>query len=470
MSARCKPLLKSLLLGALLCGQAVLAQTAPPASMEELLNQVEQGRASEARENAEREARFAQDQAHQAELLKALQAERQAEEARAAELEATFDANEKQLAMAEQTLRERMGSLSDLFNDIHATASDLHQQFSTSLVSTQYHGRNAFLEDLVKKSSDASRLPSIEEIERLWFEIQREMTESGKVVAYNQTVVRPDGEHLDETVFRVGSFNLVSQDGRYLAYDNTRDVVFELPRQPAAPYRKQSAGLAAAGGAMVPFALDPTGPSGGGFLRVLVEQLSPLERIQQGGRLGYAIMALGLVSVLVGVWRLVLLEIMNRRVQAQRLDKTARLDNPLGRLMAVYGKDPLLDPEALELRLDEALIKEKPALVRGQIWLRMASAFAPLLGLLGTVLGLIATFQGFTLASTVDAGAMANGIAAAMVTTVQGLCAAIPVMLLSAAMLHRSQRITALLEEQVAHLLSGQALPGPAATAAGSAG
>lgn len=426
----------------------------PAASLDELLQRVESGRLQESRENAAREAKFAQNRSQQASLLKEAVAERQAEEARAAKLEAAFDANEKKLAIAEQTLRERLGSLTELFGHITTTSGDLRTVFGTSLASVQYPNRELFLDDLVKKSSSTNKLPSIEEIERLWFEIQREMIESGKVVAFDTTVISPDGEQAPKRVVRVGVFNMVSEDGKYLSFDSSKNSVSELPRQPAGSFLSQAKALAAATSGTTRFGVDPTGPTGGSFLAALINSPTLEERWHQGGTVGYIITAIGVLAFIIAFIRIAVLTVVGGKVNKQLKSDTANPNNPLGRVLAVYEANPAADAETLELKLSEAVLKEIPKLEYGQTMLKIITGVAPLLGLLGTVTGMIITFQAITIYGAGDPKAMAGGISSALVTTVLGLCVAIPSLLLHTWVAGRSKRIIHVLEEQTTGIIA----------------
>lgn len=449
--------LKSLAVGGVLAlaGGLAFAQQ-QSASLADLLKQVEQGRVSESRENAAREARFAQDRSQQSQLLREIQAERAREETRAGQLEASFESNESKLAIAEQTLRERLGSLTELFGHITTASGDMRNVFGTSLISVQYPNREVFLDELVKKASDNSKLPSIEEIERLWFEIQREMTESGKVVAFNHTVVRPSGEQVDQRVVRVGAFNLISADGRYLSFEGGKNLVSELARQPSRGYLSQARDLANARSDFTRFGVDPTGPTGGSFLAALINSPTLEERWHQGGIVGYIISAIGVLALLIAVIRFSVLFTVSAKVKSQLKSSEAKTNNPLGRVLTVHEQNPTANAETLELKLSEAVLKEIPRLEQGQTLLKIIAGVAPLLGLLGTVTGMIITFQAITIYGAGDPKAMAGGISSALVTTVLGLVVAIPTLLMHTAVAGRSKKIIHILEEQTTGIIAAR--------------
>lgn len=428
-------------------------------NLDQLLELARDGRAREAKENAAREAQFKADRARQAELLETAKAERAAEEKRSETLEAEFEANEQELVALGEALTQRLGALKELFGVMQQVAGDTRGQFENSVTSLQYPDRDAFLSELVEKMSSTSKLASMEDIERLWFELQREMTESGRVVTFPATVVGADGAAVATDVTRVGVFNLVA-DGRYLDYrwdaDTQTGRVVALPRQPAERYLDTVAALESADAGLVPFSLDPTR---GQLLRLLIQAPTLEERFEQGGVIGKVIIfGLGGLAALLSVWRLLALTFTGLAVatQKRRPEKPGK-GNPLGRVLQVYQNHPDADVETLELKLAEAVLKETPKLTRGNMLLKVISVVAPLLGLLGTVTGMIITFQAITLFGTGDPKLMAGGISQALVTTVCGLVVAIPTVLLHTVVSGRSRSIIEVLEAQAAGLVARRA-------------
>ena len=212
---------------------SVLAQEAK--SLDELLQFVKQGQVSEAKENRAREQRFAKDKANQASELKNAEAERARQEALSAQLEGTFEENERMVAQRQQQLKEKLGTLAELFGHLTSAAGDLATNLELSLTSAQYPGRQVFLQELIAKMSGSDKLPSIEEIERVWYELNREMVESGKVVSFTSEVAKPNGDKVEQKVVRVGTFNIVSDEGMYLTFVPTKGSLEELARQPSGP-------------------------------------------------------------------------------------------------------------------------------------------------------------------------------------------------------------------------------------------
>lgn len=440
-------------LGALLTlGAAQAQETEAPeqkaSSLDQLLDFVRQGKTSEARENRQREQRFQAAKADQQRLLNEAKAERERQEQISARLENTFEENELRISEKQKQLKERLGTLAELFGHLTSAAGDAATNFEGSLISVEYPGREEFLNNLIAKMAAQDQLPSIEEIERVWFELQREATESGKISRFTHEVSKPDGEKVSQQVVRVGTWNVVSEDGKYLTFVPAKGSLEELSRQPAGPYQGWARSLVSAQGGMNKFGVDPTGPAGGGFLSALINSPTLEERWHQGGYIGYAITAVGLIAFLIAIWRLVVLSAMSSKVNSQLKTSSANTNNPLGRVLKVHEDNPNMDPETLELKLEEAILRETPAIESSLTLLKIISAVAPLMGLLGTVTGMIITFQAITIFGAGDPKAMAGGISGALVTTVLGLLVAIPTVLLHTIVNGRAQRIIHVLNEQ----------------------
>ncbi|HCH20716.1 MAG TPA: energy transducer TonB [Cellvibrionales bacterium] len=421
-------------------------------SLDELLEFVKQGQVNEAKENKAREARFLAEKTSQAKALSNAKKTRTEEEKRSTRLEKTFDENKEKITIKRAALNEAKGSLNELFGHINSTAGDMRENFNLSLVSSEYPNRGEFLTGLIEKlKGDA--LPTIEEIERVWFEMQREMTEAGKVTTFKTDVVEAGGEKVNKSVVRVGPFALVA-DGKYLEYNGVTGTVSELVRQPADRYMDSAAELQASSGELVQFGIDPTG---GSILGLLVQAPNLQERVEQGGVVGYIILIVGAFGLLLALERLVTLTLIRMKVNKQLKSKEVNTNNPLGRVLKVRDEHPDADVEALELHLTEAILGEEPKLGRNLTIIKIISVVAPLMGLLGTVTGMINTFQAITLFGTGDPKLMAGGISTALVTTVLGLVVAIPMTLLYAMLNTRSKNIVYILQEQASGVIAERA-------------
>ena len=445
----------AMLLGAGLCASPVFAQQA--GSLEELLDAVRDGGGRDAQQHQQRLQDFQQRQADQTRLLQEAQTELANEQARSAQLDQQFDENEILIENVQAQLDERLGSLRELFGVLQQVSGDARSQFENSLTNIEFPERASFLTEFAAKAGSGTRLPSIAEIEQLWFELQREATEQGKVKRLaGFQFATASGEEISEDVVRIGTFNIIA-DGRYLQHNPETNSVSELQRQPSqARFIDSTSDLldAQSGGDLVRFGIDITS---GQLLSLLIATPNIRERIEQGAEVGYVIIALGIFGVLLALERLVTLSIVGGKVRAQLKRETPSENNPLGRVLKVYEENREADVETLELKLGEAILKETPSLQRGILFIKVISVVAPLLGLLGTVTGMINTFQAITLFGTGDPTIMAGGISQALMTTVLGLCVAIPTVLLHTLVSGRSRRIVQVLQEQSAGIVADQA-------------
>ncbi|WP_088329767.1 MotA/TolQ/ExbB proton channel family protein [Lacimicrobium sp. SS2-24] len=449
-----KSILKTFTLVASFVATGVFAQDTDKAlDLDQLLKQLEQGQIVQNKDNQRREQEFAAKVSEQDRMLEEAAQRRDQALQTSEELERQFQENEYKLADMDEALTQRLGSLKELFGVLQQVAGDTRGKFQNSVISAQIPGRAAFLDELAQSMGKSSKLASIDEIERVWFEVQREMTESGKVTKFMTDVVEAGGEKVNKEIVRVGSFALVS-DGKYLDMNPSTGTVAELVRQPAGRYGDSAQALQESNGELVQFGLDPTG---GSILGLLVQAPNFQERIEQGGVVGYIILVVGAIGLLLALERLISLTLIRAKVNKQLKAKQAKSNNPLGRVLKVREEFPDVDTETLELKLTEAILGEVPKLGRNLTIIKIISVVAPLMGLLGTVTGMINTFQAITLFGTGDPKLMAGGISTALMTTVLGLVVAIPMTLLYAMLNTRSKNIVYILQEQASGVIAERA-------------
>ena len=433
---------------------AAAKEAAKAKTLAELLELVKQGRLVNGKENARRESAFLADKTKQQQQVNNAQRMRREEEKEAERLEGKFDKNEAIIVAKQDVLAKRLGSLRELFGVLQQVSGDTQGVLEGSIVSAELPGRGVWLGEFAQSMGKSTKLAKIEEIERLWLSLQTEMTESAKVTRFTTKIIKLDGEETEQEIVRVGSFNLIS-DGEYVSYDLENGIVKELPRQPASRFVNSAEDLAGSTEGFTPFALDPTR---GQLLSLQIQVPTIGERIQQGGTPGYVIITLGIIALLLSIERFITLHRAGARVKEQADDiGNPKDDNPLGRVLGVYHDNKKVDPETLQLKLDEAILKEQPAINARIAFIKIISMVAPLLGLLGTVIGMIVTFQAITLFGTGDPKTMAGGISQALITTVLGLTVAIPTVLLHSIVHSRAASIMHILTEQSAGLLAEHA-------------
>jgi len=420
-------------------------------SLDELLEQVRTADARDAKANAEREARFAAARDQQRALLAEAEADKQALEAQAAGLAKQFEDNDKLIGELTSARDIKAGNLGELFGVMRQTAGDFATVARNSMLTAQFPDRVAQIDRLAQTKT----MPPMADLNRFWFEMQREMTEGGKVAQIQAKVTAPDGSQADKTVTRVGPFVAVSE-GEFLEYTTGGNAFSTPPKQPPSEFADIAEDFEETDSGYTQMVVDPTR----GVLLSLFSQRPNLgERIEQGESVGYIIILVGVIGTILAIYQFIYLLLTDVKVKRQLANLSdLRADNPLGRvLMAFKGANaPKAGEEAevVELRISEAVLKELPPIERVQSFLKLAVAAGPLLGLVGTVIGMIHTFQTITESGSGDPKLMAAGISQAMIATVLGLGIAIPLLFINSALQSRSKRIVQVLDEQTTGLLA----------------
>ena len=424
-----------------------------PKSLDDLLKKVQ----AESQQNSavwqKRESEFRAKKNKQAALLSKAQSELAALEVEGKRLSANFDENERKLATLEEELNIVVGTLGEVFGVVRQVSGDFRGVVEGSVVSTQFAGREKFLASLTDKKA----IPASAELEKLWFEMQREMTESGKVVSYTTKVVGSDGKTTDKKVVRIGSFN-VAEDGRFLNFTSETQTLSYLSRQPASRFRSGLDDLQdGAVGSMEKVSVDPTK---GALLNMLIEAPTLFERFQHGGIVGYCIFIVLLIGLGLSVERYMFLTKEEAKIVDQMDSTTISTENALGRILKAFEGYNNIGKDVVELKLDEELIKNSAPFEKRLGTIKLFAGIAPLMGLLGTVTGMIATFQSITLFGTGNPAIMAGGISQALITTVLGLVCAIPLLLVHNFLNDKAQGVLTILEEQSLGLLSKNIIKG----------
>jgi biopolymer transport protein ExbB len=287
--------------------------------------------------------------------------------------------------------------------------------------------------------------------------MQQEMTESARVVKYNGDVALPNGDTVNRSITRIGAFNAVS-DGEYLSYNGDIGHLQVLPRQPDAGVIASARALESATSGFTKVGIDPTGGVGGQVMANLVNFPTVEEQVRNNsGIIGFIIIGVGIVGILLGFYRLIVLTLVSMKVRSQLKSDKPSKNNPLGRVLLVAESNPNADTETLELKLGEAILQETPALESLLTLIKMVATIAPLGGLLGTVTGMITVFQQITVYGAGDPTIMAGGISVALMTTVLGICVAIPTIFMHTVVKSRSDNIIHILEEQATGMIAQKA-------------
>jgi biopolymer transport protein ExbB len=415
--------------------------------LDQLLQAVRQEQQQQRQLNQQREARFLREKDRQQSLLEEAKRDFEQRQRENQPLVAVTETNRAEIARLEQALEDVVGDMGDLSSAFREFAGDFAAELQGSMITAQLPGRRDALAALAAADGPAT----IDEIEQLWLLVQEEMTEAGKIARFEAPVVRVDGTAGVQPVMRIGTFSAFS-DGRFLRFVPETGELLVLSRQPSARFRNAVQAFAGSSEPVAPITVDPTR---GSLLGMLSYTPSLRERIDQGGVIALIILALGALGLLLTLWRGLYLSYVQLRIRSQLRDvRDLRKGNPLGRVLLAVRGVPFDQEELLQLKLDEAVLAEIPALERGNGVIKLLAATSPLLGLLGTVTGMILTFQAISLFGTGDPKLMAGGISQALVTTVLGLVVAIPLLFGHSLVSAMSRSMVQRLDEQCAGVLA----------------
>ncbi|EGR4402532.1 MotA/TolQ/ExbB proton channel family protein [Vibrio cholerae] len=413
-----------------------------------LVQQATQEKTQQQQHNQQREAGFVQTaqelQAAKAELL----AERNRLQKEADQLSSQFSDNENTLARLEETLRLETGSLGEMFGVVRQNAKELQSELDQSVTGVEPRAHQQSIDDVVA----AKTLPSMAQLRGLWQAMSEEIRASGQVQTTEIQWLNGQGETQTVPALRLGSLGLISEQG-YVKWDNARQQALSYQQLPS-DFPTFSHIRTLVDGDVVTMKVDPS-------RGVLLEQLALTptlsQRLQAGGVIGNVILVLLGVGLIIALYRGAILATLRQKIKAQLKNPEQPGNNPLGRILAVYNKEQQRSVEALELRLLEAVVDEQNHLETGLSMLKLLAALAPMLGLLGTVTGMIETFQVITQFGNGDPKVMAGGISMALVTTVEGLIAAIPLLLAHNILSAQAEAIRNILEKQGIGIVAQQA-------------
>jgi biopolymer transport protein ExbB len=436
----------SLLTALALSGSVYAAPQAT--SLDQLLEQVKGASQQNTGQNQQREAQFRNAADQQAQILTSAKQALAQESLNEQQLEAKFEANKKQLDDLNGQIRSREGDYSQVFDQARQAAGNLKTTLDASMTSTQYPGRGVFL----AKLAESSDLPTPDDLHKLWFLMQQELTAEGQVAKFSATVAHEDGSSEQANVVRVGVFSAVNGNS-FLRYVPETGALVQPDRQPDGHWRDLAGSLSGASGGVQAMAVDP---SGGDLLRSLANQPSFMERVAQGHTTGWIIIVLGLVGLLIILERGAYLVLVGGKIKTQMGSSKADLGNPLGRILSVFNESKADDADTLGLRLDETLLRERPVIEARLGLLRILALVAVLLGILGTVAGVMNTFQTMNLFGSGGAQ-VAGGIGSALVPTWLGLLVAVILLFFHGMLTARSGQLMHLLEEQSASILAARA-------------
>jgi len=429
-----------------LCALLLAGMSASSVAETSLVQQAKTENSTQRIHNQQRESGFKLTEQQLKDKKSQLAAQRETLQAEADKLSAQFSKNEDSLARLEEKLRLETGSLGEIFGVVRQNAKELQGDLAQSVTGVDRQTHYSVIEDIVAAKS----LPSMKQLTGLWQAMEEQIQASAELSTNDITLINGEGRKQTVPATRIGSFGLVSEQG-YLQWNNGRKDAVAYQVQPEnAPTVSSLNSISNA----TPVLLDP---SHGILLEQLAHTPTLEQRLEAGGVVGKIIMGLLAVGLLIALYRGVSLAVARSKIASQLKNPEQPGNNPLGRVLSVHDKEKHRSVEALELRLLEVVVDEQTGLEKGLSMLKLLAALAPMLGLLGTVTGMIETFQVITQFGNGDPKVMAGGISMALITTVLGLVAAMPLLLAHNILSTQAENIRNILEKQGIGLVAEQA-------------
>ncbi|MEZ8705291.1 MotA/TolQ/ExbB proton channel family protein [Vibrio alginolyticus] len=410
-----------------------------------LLQKAQQENRQQQSHNVARESGFKQTEQELQAIKNKLVAERAALQAEADSLSVTFGENEAELAQLEEKLRLETGSLGELFGVVRQNAKELESELKSSVTGVDANSYQKDIDAIVAAKS----LPTLTQLQAMWRSMEEQIKASGEMANVSFTLLNGEGREQTVNGVRLGSMALLDKTG-YVKWNGQRGDAVNYLRQP----ENGPTANTISSGDIDALVIDP---SRGILLEQLANSPTLADRLNAGGVVGKIILGLLAIGLLIALVRGASLMISHQKIMKQLKTPAQPGNNPLGRVLAVYQKDKHRSVEALELRLLEAVVDEQTHLEKGLSMLKLLAALAPMLGLLGTVTGMIETFQVITQFGNGDPKVMAGGISMALVTTVLGLVSAMPLLLAHNVLSSQAENIRSILEKQGIGLVAEQA-------------
>ena len=426
-------------------------------SLSDILRRVQQDSQQMSAEEQRRLQEFRSDAATQQQKMQQARADLNAAEARGRQLSAEFDQNERQISQLSAELETQAGDFGELLGQFRSAAGETMPIIRESLSNYEYSGRAEKLAEV----SEARSLPTREDLDALPKAMLREMIAQSEVKTFTADVAGagPEGEVVNTELMRVGIFTAATtDDARFVEVitDNTDEPYLRvLKAQPSGDFQSAMKKLINASEGDV--VITPVDPTKGDLFAVQGEMPGIGERIGQGGVVGAVILVLLAIGAAFAIFKIATLFLMGSAMRKTAKTRQAGTGNPLARVFEQYENNKNQDLESLELKLDEQILRETPKIERFNDIVKVLAAVAPLLGLLGTVIGMIITFTAITNFGAGDPKLMAGGISVALMTTVLGLVAAIPLLLLHAVAASLARGNQQILDEQAAGLVAERA-------------
>jgi biopolymer transport protein ExbB len=435
----------------LLCSNLLLAQEdtpKPPSELEILITNIQSKIDVEKRFDFSR-ANSKEKQLNDLKTINSkLKKDLKAAEDLSAKLINQFDENEKTLSELEEKLTLKLGNLGEMFGVVKQVSGQTRGEFKNSITNIDNPDRDLFLKNL----AESKKLPDLSDISALWVELVKEIRNAETIKVFNTNVVSADGETKDLSILRIGTFS-ITHEGMFLKHLIDTNQVEFLPSQPSGVSKRKLKSLQNETEGTFVIDIDPTR---GAILDKLIQKKTFFQRIADGGLVGYVIILLGLGGVALASERIYVLRNVLINIREQEKTDTVDTTNLLGMLIETANNNINESLDSLELILDEKIQSITPTIEIRVKAIKLIATVAPLLGLLGTVIGMIETFQAITLFGTGDPKLMAGGISQALVTTMLGLIVAAPLLFMHSYAENYSKTIISFLEEKASGIVANK--------------
>ncbi|MDA9112586.1 MotA/TolQ/ExbB proton channel family protein [Gammaproteobacteria bacterium] len=408
--------------------------------IEQLLELVKDSATLRSSEDRKRLADFNKSKQKQAKLLADARWLLKKESNREKSLTKQFEDNDSQLSDLEEQLNLKIGTLGELFGVVRQLSGDAKSTYSQSLTNLEFPSRIDFLGNLAERKA----LPQVPELEQLWYELLNEMNASGKISKFRSEVLDTSGNASMQDIIRIGQFNAIA-DSNYLRFIPEEQSLEFLSKNPDGTRSSLKKMTNFENGDYVEFLIDP---SRGSLLNLFLQNPSVLERINQGGIVAYIILIILFSGLGLGFFRFAFLFNSQKSLMEELESGSYKDGSPLKDINDVMSQKDKLNQDQLETKIEAILSSTGPMYEKSISTIKLLAAVAPLLGLLGTVIGMIGTFQAITLFGTGDPKLMAGGISQALVTTMLGLIAAVPLLFMHNQLDTRSREIIQIIEEE----------------------
>ncbi|RLF05767.1 MAG: MotA/TolQ/Exb proton channel [Thermoprotei archaeon] len=321
-------------------------------------------------------------------------------------------------------------------------------------------------EKKIKPVLNKSRFPGMDDIKSMVEILFDEISVAGQVRLIDGPMINRAGRETVSKILTLGNFTAAYQadeNGKnetgFLLFSPQSKSLFALSKLPPSFLSKKIKKYMAGKSADVPIDI-----SHGAALRQITHRTSLKSQIQNGGPIVWPILGIGLFAVIIIIERLLFLyraninadKMMNKinsLAQAGQWDEGINIcekqkKRPVPRVLLAGINSRNRTREEMENILQETILREIPRLEKFLSTLGIMAAIAPLLGLLGTVTGMINTFHVITFYGTGDPKMMSGGISEALTTTMLGLGVAIPIMLFHTFLSRNVETIISQMEEK----------------------